>query len=116
MKANETAENDGALRQVLHEWRVDTPLPPHFQEEVWRRIGRSESQAEPSSLWSALIRSAGIVLARPRCAFSCAAVLLVLGVAAGFLAAEAASHRLNSDLGLRYVQSLDPYRAGGLLP
>lgn len=40
------------------------------------------------------------------------AALLFLGVAAGSLAAQARSSQLNAALSERYVQSIDPYRAG----
>ena len=110
MKTNETPEDDRGLRQVLREWRVETPLPPRFQEEVWRRIGRGESQAKASSLWAGLTALVGGLLARPRFALSYVTALLVVGVAAGAFAAQAATKRMNADLGARYVQSLDPYR------
>jgi hypothetical protein len=57
-------QSDESLRQVLHPWKVDAHLPPRFQEQVWRRIERSEAQAQVPAwvlLWSQLTDA----LARP---------------------------------------------------
>jgi hypothetical protein len=110
MKPNQTPEDDQSLRQVLRQWTVDTPLPPRFQEQVWRRIARAETQPAPTP-WTWLSRWVEVLLPRPKFAFSYVAALLVFGVAAGSLAAQATTRRLNVDLGLRYVQALDPYHA-----
>lgn len=116
MRADQAPEDDRPLRQVLREWRVDTPLPPRFQEEVWRRIGGVESRAEASSSWAGLAGLVGGALARPRFAFCYVTALLVLGMAAGSFAAQAASKRMSADLGMRYVQSLDPFQGGAWHP
>ena len=110
MKANETAENDRPLRQVLREWKMETPLPPRFREEVWRRIARAETQPAPTPLawFSCWVE---VLLPRPKFALSYVAALMVFGIAAGTLAAQVTARRLNADLGLRYVQSIDPYHA-----
>ena len=110
MKPNQTPEDDQSLRQVLRQWTVDTPLPPRFQQQVWRRIARAETQTAPTP-WAWLSRWVEVLLPRPKFAFSYVAALLVFGVAAGSLAAQATTRRLNADLGLRYVQSLDPFQA-----
>ncbi len=110
MKPNQTPEEDEPLGRFLRQWAVDTPLPPRFQEQVWQRIARAEAQPAPT-LWVSLARWLEVVLPRPRFAFSYAAILLVVGVAAGSLAAQARTSRLETDLSLRYVQSVDPYHA-----
>jgi hypothetical protein len=108
MKANQTPEDDTALRGVLRQWKVETPLPPRFQEQVWQRIARAEAQASPK-FWTTIIRWVEIMLPRPKFAVAYVSAVLILGVAAGSLAAQAANRRLNADLGQRYVASLDPY-------
>jgi hypothetical protein len=113
MKANQTPEDDRALGQVLREWKVKAPLPPRFQDGVWRRIERAERQVEPGT-WARLARMLETGLLRPRFALAYLAVLLAMGVLGGTFAAQATSRRLNADLGLRYVQSLDPYQTAGL--
>jgi hypothetical protein len=110
MKPNQTPEDDESLGRVLRQWSVDTPLPPRFQEQVWQRISRAEAQAAPT-LWISLSQWLEVVLARPRFAFSYVAVLLAVGMVAGSLAAQARTSGLKSDLSLRYVQSVDPFRA-----
>ncbi len=108
MKPNQTPENDESLRQVLHEWTVDASLPPRFQDGVWQRIARAEARPAPSP-WSSLARLVEVVLPRPRFALSYVALLLALGVAGGSLAAQIRTRRMQTDLGQRYVQSIDPY-------
>ncbi len=110
MKTNQTPEDDRALRQVLREWKVDTPLPPRFEEEVWQRIARGEAQPAPT-LWASLWPWVEVLLPHPRFAYSYMAALLVLGVVGGSLAAQVRTKAIEADLSLRYVQSLDPYYA-----
>jgi hypothetical protein len=110
MKPNQKPDNDEHLRGVLREWVVDAPLPPHFQEQVWQRIARAETRsALTAGAW--LWRLVEVVLPRPGFAFAYLSVLLVFGVAAGSVAAQIKTSRLNSELSLRYVQLIDPYRA-----
>jgi hypothetical protein len=113
MKPNPEPQNDDPLRRVLCQWSVDTPLPPRFQEQVWRRIERAETGPE-LGLWAGL--QAGLsrlvegILPRPKVAFAYLSVFLALGVAAGAMAAQIKTSRLDSTLSMRYVQSIDPYR------
>ncbi len=115
MKYNSEPENDDPLRKVLREWKVDVPLPPRFQEQVWQRIARAEIQPQ-SPPWAALLRLLESVLPRPKFAVACLLVFLALGVAAGAVAAHLKTNRLDSELSLRYVQSVDPYRADSSQP
>ncbi len=111
MSANQRPENDEALNQVLRQWEVEAPLPRRFQEQVWQRIARAEAEPAVSpGPWAELWRLLGVVLLRPRFAFAYVAVLLAVGVAAGSWAAQVKASRIDSDLSLRYVQSIDPYR------
>jgi hypothetical protein len=111
MKPNQQSENsDEQLRSALREWVVDTPLPPRFQEQVWKRIARTE--ARPTvGLWTAFSRWLDAALPRPKVAFAYIAALMILGVAAGSVTAQVKSSQLRAALGERYVQSIDPYRA-----
>lgn len=88
---------------------MEASLPPRFQEQVWQRIARAEAKpaASPGAEFWRLL---GVVLLRPRFAFAYVAVLLAVGVAAGSWAAQVKASRIDSDLSLRYVQSIDPYR------
>ena len=98
------------LGEVLREWHVNTPLPPRFPDQVWQRISRTEAKAKTPPL-AAFARLLEVVLPQPRVAFSFVAALCVLGVAAGSIAAQFQTSRLNATLGERYVQSVDPYHS-----
>lgn len=115
MNPNQQPRGDQHLDTLLGEWVVDAPLPQRFQDLVWHRIAQTGAQAE-SGFRAGLLRLVEIVLPRPRIAFSYLAILLLLGVAAGSVAAQIRSSRLNAALSQRYVQSLDPYRAEATRP
>jgi hypothetical protein len=100
---------DRKLQKALREWEVKDPLPPRFGDRVWQRIAREEAQA-PASPWSQLLDWVGQALARPSLALSYLALLLVVGVLAGYWQARAANERASEELGARYVQLMDPYR------
>jgi hypothetical protein len=110
MKPNQDPESDKALRNLLHSWVVDTPLPPRFQEQVWRRIERAELRPQ-SPFWAAVFHLVEVALPRPKVAFVYVSLLLALGVGAGTWAAQVKTNRTEAELGYRYVQSIDPYQA-----
>ncbi|MGA2658894.1 MAG: hypothetical protein ABSH34_15435 [Verrucomicrobiota bacterium] len=109
------AENQEPLDALLRQWTVEAGPPPRFQEQVWQGIARAEARRAPG-FRAGLLRLVEVVLPRPEVAFGYVAALLVLGIAAGSFAAQLKSNRLQATLGLRYVQSLDPYRAGDSPP
>ena len=110
MKPKQEPESDLSLNKVLRQWTVDAPLPPRFQEQVWQRIERAES-APAMSFHSALALWLQNLLPRPKLAYSYAAVLLALGVVAGAWAAQTQNTRMETSLGSRYLQSIDPYQS-----
>ena len=110
MKTNEPDNRDAALRNVLKEWRTDAALPPRFQENVWQRIEHKQASNTPS-IWDAVAGWIGSQLSRPALAASYVALLLVVGGTAGWTQAHQTNARVNSELGARYVQQLDPYQA-----
>jgi len=109
---NQEIENDVRLQETLRQWMVTTPLPPRFEQRVWRRIEQADAQRQPTTVES-LVRLIELVLVRPKLAYAYAAVLLVLGMAAGSWAAQRETVRLSATLGSRYVQSIDPYYTAG---
>lgn len=111
MKHNEP-NHDEALRKVLQEWRTDASLPPRFQEAVWRRIECAESVPTPvaPSVWDAIAHWISTMLPRPALAASYVAVLLAIGVTAGWAQARQETERVKGELGERYVRILDPYQ------
>lgn len=115
MKPNPDPESDERLRALLRSWVVDAPLPPRFQEQVWRRIERAELRPE-SPIWAVILRLVEVVLPRPKVAFAYVSVLLALGITAGAWAAQVKTNHTETSLGSRYVQSIDPYKAVGSTP
>lgn len=112
MKAEAQIERDAGLSTLLRECSIAAPLPPRFQEAVWRRIARRE--AEPSvvaALWTDCVRWIDIMLPRPALAASYLTVLLVIGGSAGWAQARQEKARVSVELSSRYVQSVDPYQA-----
>jgi len=115
MKTNQEPESDAALNTVLFAWRVKTALPPSFQEQVWHRIARAEEQSRPGfgSILSSLLE---FVLPRPKVAYAYLALLLALGVAAGSWTAQVKNSRLQTSLGSRYLQSVNPFPTASTNP
>jgi hypothetical protein len=105
---NPNPDTNPELDAALQRWVVDEPLPPRFQEQVWHRIARLEAPPEPRFL----ARLLEVILPRPKVALSYLAALLAIGIATGSITAQIKASQLNADLSARYVQTLDPYRAG----
>ena len=103
-------ENQTTLERVIQEWRVTTPLPPRFQEQVWKRIEHAEvpgiSVVDAVRAWFTM------AFARPAFAVAYVSVLLVTGLAFGFWQASHKAARWDRQLEARYVQSIDPYQRG----
>ena len=115
MKPNRDPEGDERLRALLRSWVVETPLPPRFKENVWRRIERADLHPE-SHFWAGLLRLIEIALPRPKVALAYVSILLALGLSAGAWAAQVKSSHAEESLGLHYVQSVDPYHAAVVHP
>ncbi len=109
MKPIEPSENDAPLRAMLREWRVTTPLPPRFQEQVWRRIEKADTRTESVS-WSALVNWLVSVTTRPALAVAYATVLLFAGLGAGYWHARETTANWDRTLAQRYVQAIDPFQ------
>lgn len=110
MNCNDPGRPDEALSKVLKEWRVNAPLPPHFEQAVWRRIERMDAPATPA-LGELIAHWIGTALARPILAASYLAVLLAIGVTTGWAQGRQHAVRSHDELAHRYVRSLDPYQA-----
>jgi hypothetical protein len=99
---------DQPLSNALHQWKISAPPPPRLRESVWRKIALAE--APPPTAMGAWWKTwlAGI-FARPALAAGYVAVLLAVGVTAGYFKGEARQQRTNDELAARYMQSLDPF-------
>ena len=111
MKTNNSNENDTSLRALLQEWKPEAPLPPRFQEQVWRRIERAEAAPVPSvSPATVFANWLTNLLPRPALATAYVAVLLVIGASVGWSQARQETARVTSELSARYAQAVDPYQ------
>lgn len=115
MKPNPEAQDKESLDKLMQEWRVDTPLPPRFQEHVWSRIAQADARPV-ASLWTRLLNLVEVALPRPSVASSYVAILLLVGVLAGSWAAQRQTAQMDAALGSRYIQSMDPYQRPALNP
>jgi hypothetical protein len=102
--SNEPIELSGALKR----WRVTTPLPPRFQAAVWQRIAREQARV---GLFDRLAEWAGSLLLQPLPRLAYIVLLIGMGISAGLWSGNAQSARTESDMLIRYVESVDPYRA-----
>jgi hypothetical protein len=90
------------LQVLLRESRATPALPPHFQQNVWRRIEDAESAAQPASWLDAL---AALIL-RPRFAYAAVAALLLAGV---ILGVQEGRHVARHDAQMNYLASVAPH-------
>ena len=102
---NQLSEPDEVkLNALLRESRPAPPLPPRFQEAVWRRIEREEAEAS-SGFWPAWLDQFVERLLRPRFALAGVTALLAAGVlvgaAVGIVAAKQAAQE-------RYLAAVAP--------
>src|SRR5438552_11799026 len=112
MNPNDSAGYDASLERALRAWEIKEPLPPRFQERVWQRISLAEARA-PVRLWTALSNWISGALTRPPLAVSYVAVLLLVGLLAGYWQAQVEKTRTMETLSSRYVGMVDPYKAQG---
>ena len=99
-----SSEND-SLQKLLGQWKIAEPLPPRFKDSVWRRIERTDGATTAWELWQ---RWPETVFARKAVALAYVAVLLAVGVTAGYVNGQTHQQRSSAQLAARYVQSLDP--------
>ncbi len=92
---------DEKFRSLLRDNRPASPLPPRFQENVWRRIENAAAPAKKESWLDAL---ASLIL-RPRFAVATAAVLVFAGT---LLGTHEGSQTARHDAQNRYVAYIAP--------
>src|SRR5262249_26324229 len=100
---------DRALNQVLREWKVDSSLPPRFDEGVWKKIERADS-IRTATVWNLVQIRIAELFARPALALCYVALLLVVGLAAGFWQGRVGSQRAAEKFSAQYVHDVDPYQ------
>ena len=107
MKNQVQPPDDGRLQALLRESRPAPPLPPRFQESVWRRIERAQAPAETVSLAEWLDRAVAWVF-RPRLALAAAAAMLLVGIAIGITQAGSLA---NERAKRQYIAAVSPLAA-----
>jgi hypothetical protein len=110
MKTPNPSDSERQLSELLQEWKPQPSLPPRFQERVWKQIDRVEASKSPTSL-AAILRWIDAAFRRPALATAYVAVLLFVGLGAGYWQAQGKSAQAESKLRALYVQSVDPYQA-----
>lgn len=96
--------NDERLRAVVREARPSPPLPPRFQESVWRRIESAEAPRPSLALAEWFDRAAAWLL-RPRLAMAGVAAMLLVGISIGVVQGGSLSQDMAKE---RYLAAVSP--------
>ena len=105
MKNNMLAPDDETLRTLLREARPALPLPPRFQESVWRRIETAASQETLASSPFAWLDGWVERLLLPRFALASLTVLLFAGGLTGVVSSAGAAKQQAQE---RYLSAVAP--------
>ncbi len=111
MKPEHPSDDDKRLHELLQDWRVEAPLPPRFQEGVWRKIARADAAA-PSGWrrgWDELIAGWTALLRRPVGAVAYLSALLLVGTVLGYWQSDRFGDQKEMAWRAAYVQSVYPY-------
>jgi hypothetical protein len=104
--------SDSELREKLAAWRIEAPLPPDFQQRVWKRIAvREAASVDPP--WLTWLKNRLISAARvsvPRLALATVVVGLLIGTTTGVVEASRWNSATWNRLEAKYVQSIDPFQ------
>ena len=96
--------DDVKLAARLRESRPSPPLPPRFEEAVWRKIDDAEAKSRPTQTPTWLDALAALIL-RPRFAVVTVTVLVLVGATLGVYKGVDLARR---DAQSRYVVSVAP--------
>lgn len=100
---NETnSSEDARLRDRLREAHPPNELPPGFKNAVWRRIERTDENAQPR--WFDAVAA---WLFRPRFALASLAVVMMLGTLLGLATGDVTAR---NSAQARYVLAVDPFQ------
>src|SRR5262245_45428943 len=109
LSMSENTPTPDPLNEKLKSWNVSAPLPPRFQENVWKRVtALDKSPATP--FWRALEERLARAFLRPAFTSAYLAVLLMVGLGNGFWQARAKTTEWDKALAEKYVQAVDPYQ------
>jgi len=104
MKEQNFSSDEAQLSGLLRQAFAPPPLPPRFQENVWRRIESTDARPLPvgDGHWLDAIT---VWLLRPRLALALAAALVLTGLGLGWTKGEQLAR---SDAQARYVATVAP--------
>ena len=105
MKNHMQTSDDGELRALLREARPSSPLPPRFQESVWRRIETAEAPATRVSSPLAWLEQWVERLLLPRFALAALSLMLVAGGLTGVITSAGAAKQQAQE---RYLSTVAP--------
>jgi hypothetical protein len=97
--------SDESLRSLLRSARPAPPLPPRFQEGVWRRLESPEAAASQTPSSSAWLERWVERLLLPRFAVPSLALLLVAGGLTGVVTSAGAAKQQAQE---RYLSAVAP--------
>lgn len=95
---------EARLRSLLREAHPAPPLPPRFQDAVWRRIERADAATNTTSLAAWLDQFAAWIV-RPRWALAAVTAMLLVGATLGVLDGRSASKQVAQ---IRYLSAVSP--------
>jgi hypothetical protein len=101
MMNDENIHSDAKLGALLRASRGAPALPPHFEENVWRRIEDTEAP-EKSVSW---LDAVAALVMRPRFAYATVTALVLAGV---LLGAHEGTQIAKQDAEARYVALVAP--------
>ena len=105
MKNDMPPPEDARLRALIRESRPAPPLPPRFQESVWRRIEHAETPVIQKTSPFAWLDQWVERLLLPRFALASLALVLVAGGVTGVItSADAVKHQAQA----RYLSAVAP--------
>ena len=102
MKNLPSNPEDAALSRLLRGSRANPPMPPRFQQSVWRRIEAAEDRESAAPSW---LNSVVGWLMRPQLAFAVVAVLVVVGASLGV---RSGTQTARYDAQARYLAAVAP--------
>lgn len=102
MNTNHPHPDDAKLGELLRQSRVAPPLPPRFQDNVWRRIADDEAGQASAPGW---LEAALAFVLRPRFALAAVAALVVAGALIGV---QDGSQLARHDAQARYLAAVAP--------
>ena len=102
---DQSEPSDKLLRALLRAARPAPPLPPRFQEAVWRRLESAQAPRRAASVAEWLDRAAAWLL-RPGLALAGVAAMLLVGTAIGVVQGTSLADELAKQ---QYLSVVSPF-------